>query len=423
MSRDLLVRSCIIGSLVWLASCGGGGGGSPATSTGGGSTSGATPASGASETTAQPPTPASDVPAQPPTTASEPAVTAPTLAAATPVVDGTALGTSTWNAGSTATGGIGQAVGGLNCAAPSNSYTYSHLSIYQNGQLLALPANVGTVAPTMTAQTGCVYPVHTVDSSGKIRMDASTNGSYTLGQFFAIWGEPLSSTNIAGLTGTPITAYVTNGGVLTQYTGDLASLVLPAHGEVTIAIGTPLTQIPTYAWTDPPPFATSPITLTYGGVVGSAFWTNGDTATGGQGAAVDDIVCAVGMSELYHVHTHLAIFKDGQSLAVPMNIGLPGQCNYEMHTHDQTGIIHVETPNLKSFTLGKFFDIWGQPLSATNVAGITGTVVAYINDNGDVRRYTGDLRAIELTSHRAITLQIGTPVSTLPVYVWASEAQ
>jgi hypothetical protein len=137
------------------------------------------------------------------------------------VIDGTALGTSKWSAGSTSTGGLGQAVGGLNCAVASNAYTYSHLSIYQNGQLLALPANIGTVAPTMTAQTGCVYPVHTVDSSGKIRMDASTNASYTLGQFFAIWGEPLSSANIAGLTDTPITAYVTSGGVLTQYTGDI----------------------------------------------------------------------------------------------------------------------------------------------------------------------------------------------------------
>jgi hypothetical protein len=423
MSRGLLVRFCVISSLVWLASCGGGGGGSPGTSTGtsgstGGSGSAATPASGASETPAQPATGASDVTAEPPTGASQPAVTAPTLAAATAVIDGTTLGTPQWSAGSTSTGGTGAAVGGLNCTVPSKSYTYSHLSIYQNGQLLSLPANIGSVAPTLTAQTGCVYPVHTVDSSGKIRMDASTGASYTLGQFFAIWGQPLSSTNIAGLTGTPVTAYVTSGGVLTQYTGDLASLVLPAHGEVTIVIGTALTQIPTYAWTDPPPFATTPIALNFGGVVGSTFWTNGDTATGGQGATVDDILCSPNMSVVYHVHAHLAIFKDGQSLALPSSIGIPAPCIYEMHTHDQTGIIHLETPSLKSFTLGKFFDVWGQPLSATNVAGITGDVVVYINDNGDVRRYMGDVRAIELTSLRSITLQIGTPVSTLPIYTW-----
>jgi hypothetical protein len=124
------------------------------------------------------------------------------------------------------------------------------------------------------------------------------------------------------------------------------------------------------------------------------------------------------MSELYHVHAHLAIVSDGQWLALPANVGILSQCNYEMHTHDSTGIIHIETPNVKTFTLGQFFDMWGQTLSNTNVAGVTGTVVAYTNDNGDVRRYEGDLRSIELISHRDITLQIGKPVNTLATYSW-----
>jgi hypothetical protein len=89
-----------------------------------------------------------------------------------------------------------------------------------------------------------------------------------------------------------------------------------------------------------------------------------------------------------------------------------------MHTHDNTGIIHIETPNVKTFTLGQVFDIWGQPLSSTNVAGITGNIVVYINDNGDVRRYMGDPRKIVLTSLRDITFQIGTPLPTLPTYSW-----
>ncbi|PMS29410.1 hypothetical protein C0Z16_18880 [Paraburkholderia rhynchosiae] len=301
----------------------------------------------------------------------------------------------------------------------STAYTYTHLSIYQDGRLLALPANIGMVEPTMAAQTGCAYPLHTVDASGKIRMDTSTGASYTLGQFFAIWGETLGASNVAGLSGSPVTIYVNDGGALSQYKGDPASLVLPPHGEVTIVTGTPLKQIPSYTWTDPPPFDPKPITLTYGGVVGTTYWPNGNTSTGGTGAAVDGLICASGMSELYHVHAHLAIFKDGQWLGLPMNVGILSQCNYEMHTHDQTGIIHIETPTFKTFTLGQFFDIWGQPLTSTNVAGITGPVVAYINDNGDSRRYMGDIRDIELTSLRDITLQIGTtPVSTLATYSW-----
>ncbi|ACC72857.1 hypothetical protein PPMP20_34150 [Paraburkholderia phymatum] len=383
MSYGIVSRVVTFGAILMLASCGGGGGGS-------GSSPGSPSASNSQ----------------------------PTLAKATALVDGTKVGDDYWAAGSTQSGGTGQTVSGLNCGARGNVYTYSHLSVYLNGRPLALPTNIGTVAPTLAAQTGCAYPVHTDDESGKIRMDASTGASYTLGQFFAIWGQPLTSSNVAGLTGMPITIYVNNGGQLSKYTGDPASLVLPPHGEVSIQIGTPLGQIPTFAWTDPPSFDPNQTVLAFGGTVGTGHWQDGSTSTGGTGADVDGLVCASGMSETYHVHAHLAIINNGQWLALPQNIGILSQCNYEMHTHDHTGIIHIETPNAKNFTLGQFFDIWGQTLSRTNVAGVTGTVVAYINDNGDVRRYEGELRDIPMISHRDITLQIGSPVNSLATYSW-----
>ncbi|MDR5739615.1 MULTISPECIES: hypothetical protein [unclassified Caballeronia] len=380
-------------ALVVLAGCGGGGDDSSSTSSGSG--------------------------AGAPSGASTPATTTPTLAAATAVIDGTTIGASQWPDGSTASGGsTGQPVGGLSCAPAGASYTYSHLSIYQNGKQLALPANIGTLGSSLTLQRGCVYPVHTDDASGKIRIDATTNTQYTLGQFFAVWGEPLSSTNVAGVTG-PVTAWVNTGGALTKYTGDLSSLVLPRNGEVTLEVGTPLTQIPTYTWTNPPALAATPITLTYGGTVGSLYWPDGSTSTGGKGSPVDGVICGSGMTETYHVHTHLSIVYNGQARALPANIGLPGSCNYELHTHDNTGIIHVETPYNKVFTLGQFFDIWGEPLTVTNVAGLSGDVVVYIRDNGDIRRYMGDPRNIQLGSLREITLQVGTPpISSIAQYNW-----
>jgi hypothetical protein len=389
--RNISSRFLAAGIFLALAGCGGGGGvGNAGTSA---STAVSTPTtSGSSQ---------------------------PTLAAATAVIDGTTLGDANWQAGSTSAGGQGQAVGGLNCTAPGNTYTYTHLSVFMNGKQLALPASIGTVDPTISAPKGCVYPLHTDDASGKIRMDATTSASYTLGQFFAIWGQPLSTSNVAGLQGTSVTAYVNSGGTLTQYTGDLASLVLPEHGEVTLVIGTPVTQIPTYTWTDPPSFDPNITALNYGDTVGTVYWPDGSTSMGGTGADVDGLTCAPGMTVNYHVHAHLAIINNGQWLALPQQIGILSQCNYEMHTHDRTGIIHIEAPSVKAFTLGQFFDIWGQPLTSTNVAGVTGDVVAYINDNGDVRRYMGDLRNIALISHRDITLQIGTPaVSMLATYSW-----
>ena len=88
-----------------------------------------------------------------------------------------------------------------------------------------------------------------------------------------------------------------------------------------------------------------------------------------------------------------------------------GQCLYWLHTHTNDGIIHVESPVFKTFTLGQFFDIWGQPLTATNVAGVKvkkGDVHAYV----DGKPYTGDLRKIELTQHADIVLEAGPPYHT-----------
>lgn len=328
------------------------------------------------------------------------------------------MGQARWPAGSTTSGGTGQAVAGLSCTVAGSAYTYAHLSIYQDGQLLSLPAQIGTVEPSLALQTGCSYPVHTVDNTGKIRMLANPTTPYTLGQFFAVWGQMLTNTNVAGLTASTITTYVNDGTTLTQYSGNLSDLPLTPHGEITIVLGTPLTQIPTYAWTDPPPFDTTQIVLVFGGVVGTRYWPDGVTSTGGTGQPVDGIVCAAGMVQTYHVHAHVAIYKDGQMLAFPAQVGITSQCDYETHTHDNTGIIHMETPNVKTFTLGKFFDLWGEPLTTTNVAGVEGPLVVYINDNGDVRRYMGDPRNIELTSLRDITLQVGSAIPTLPTYNW-----
>jgi hypothetical protein len=378
-----------IGVVLALAGCGGGGGGS-------------TPAAGANSS------------------AGSAARAAPTLAAATSVVDGAPLGKENWQAGSTLTGGQGQAVNGIACGQAGKTFTYTHLSIYMNGTLLALPANIGIVQPTLAAPKGCVYPLNTVDETGKIRMQEPSSAPYTLGQFFAIWGQPLTQTNVAGLQGSPITVYVNDGGKLSQYTGCLCTLALPPQGEITIMIGTPLAQIPTYTWTDPPPFDPNPITLTYSGSVGTTpYWPDGDTATGGSGADVDGLTCSPSMVVNYHVHAHLAIVYNGQWLTMPQNIGITSACQYEMHMHDHTGIIHIESPAVADFTLGQFFDIWGEPLTSTNVAGLPGDVVAYINDNGEARRYMGDLRAIELTSLRDVTLQVGTPaIGTLATYSW-----
>jgi hypothetical protein len=99
-------------------------------------------------------------------------------------------------------------------------------------------------------------------------------------------------------------------------------------------------------------------------------------------------------------------------------------CFYPLHTHDMTGTLHVEPLTNDRVTLGQFFNIWGQPLSRTNVAGqVNQPVVAYINDGGNLRKYQGNLADIELKSYRSIVLQLGTPLSEIPSYNLAEEAE
>jgi hypothetical protein len=172
------------------------------------------------------------------------------------------------------------------------------------------------------------------------------------------------------------------------------------------------------AQTPGPQAGSSPILLVQGGSLGLPAWPDGSNDTGGRGSPVAGVNCL--LNENYHIHAHLAIVKDGQFLAIPKEIGLQG-CAYEMHTHDQSGIIHIETSAFRPFTLGQFFAVWGQPVGMSNVAGITGLPVAvYIDDGGNPVEFKGDPATIELTSHRAITIQIGSALAQIPTYSWPS---
>ncbi len=170
------------------------------------------------------------------------------------------------------------------------------------------------------------------------------------------------------------------------------------------------------------------IQLTIGQSLGSKFIKSKypDTAQGGRGQVVDGIGCATQEYATFHVHTHLAIFYNGKQMQVPQYVGfapnIAGGCLYWIHTHDPTGIIHIEAPDINPpqggpYTLGMFFDIWGEPLSRDNVAGLTGPVTAYVNGT----TYDGDVRAIPLGAHQQIVLEVGTPVVPPPNYAFPTE--
>ena len=140
------------------------------------------------------------------------------------------------------------------------------------------------------------------------------------------------------------------------------------------------------------------------------------------GETIDGIRCDQDEGSLFHIHQHLTILYRGKALEVPGDVGRPvlAGCLYWLHTHETDGIIHVEAPVLRSFTLGNFFDIWGEPLSATAVAGARikkGELRAFV----DGTRYLGDPRKIELSLHADIVLEAGPPyVAPRPFANWGN---
>lgn len=70
-----------------------------------------------------------------------------------------------------------------------------------------------------------------------------------------------------------------------------------------------------------------------------------------------------------HIHPNLAIALNGERISLPSNIGTPPGGNpQEMHTHDGTGQIHVESQVVRDFNLEEFFDHWDQTIAASLAA-------------------------------------------------------
>ena len=111
-----------------------------------------------------------------------------------------------------------------------------------------------------------------------------------------------------------------------------------------------------------------------------------------------------------HIHQHLDIFIDGKPVSIPANIGINQLEGFisDIHVHDGTGIIHVESPKAQDFTLGQFFDIWGVKFTKDAIGDYvaTGDKTLKVYSNGTL--YQGDPRLLPLEAHQEIVIVYGT---------------
>ncbi|HEY3727531.1 MAG TPA: hypothetical protein VGL51_10180 [Solirubrobacteraceae bacterium] len=155
----------------------------------------------------------------------------------------------------------------------------------------------------------------------------------------------------------------------------------------------------------------------------------GSASTTGT-AKVNGISCGPTEQLAYHIHAHLVVFRNGAMRALPGGIGIPGstvqqssegpvaaggQCIYWLHTHTSDGVIHIESPTQRIYTLGDFFDEWRQPLSSDRVADVHGKITAFVNG----KRWTHSLRGIPLIPHEDIQFDVGEPAPPLVDINWS----
>lgn len=119
----------------------------------------------------------------------------------------------------------------------------------------------------------------------------------------------------------------------------------------------------------------------------------------------------------YHIHQQLNIFVNGKRIEVPASIGINDSAYLtELHTHDTTGIIHIEAESSNlHYTLGDFFAEWGIFLSKTCVGAYCHGYTWYV----DGKQQTGNAWDLGLGAHQVITIAIGKPPKKIPsTYQW-----
>jgi hypothetical protein len=140
------------------------------------------------------------------------------------------------------------------------------------------------------------------------------------------------------------------------------------------------------------------------------------TAAVVPGKTIKGIECNSTEQATYHVHGHLEFYVKGKKSEPPPYIGydINHDCLYWVHTHDSgnntsLGVLHVEAPKKVDPTLGDFFAIWHQPLTANKVwkysVGPGESMKVFVNE----KPYSGDPAAIKIKPHTDITIEIGPP--------------
>ncbi len=140
---------------------------------------------------------------------------------------------------------LGQTIDGIKCQQTEKVvfHIHAHLVIFVKGKQRQIPYGIGigpplggdkTAAGPFVTSGSCFMWMHTHAGDGIIHMEAPKQIVFNLGQFFDIWGQKLSKTQVGPAKG-PVFVLV-NG---KRYLGDPRKILLKAHTQIQLEVGTP----------------------------------------------------------------------------------------------------------------------------------------------------------------------------------------
>ena len=110
-----------------------------------------------------------------------------------------------------------------------------------------------------------------------------------------------------------------------------------------------------------------------------------------------------------HIHQHLDLYVDGRKVQVPAGIGIDPAVGYApLHTHDPSGVIHVESPTVRTYTLGEFLAVWGVRFTPSCLGGYCAGGGRQLRLFVDGRAYRGDPTTLALAPHQELVVAFGT---------------
>lgn len=101
---------------------------------------------------------------------------------------------------------------------------------------------------------------------------------------------------------------------------------------------------------------------------------------------------------LYHSHPNLTITINGANLPIPLNT-FDASCAQPIHTHNEPGVLHIETDQNRDYTLSDWFLLWGHHTNNANYAIFNSTQI-FTNKVDATHHITMTVNGVNDTSYQ-----------------------